>query len=31
MVVVEKVVRGPNGKPDYAWARERAQEDAGVA
>ena len=31
MVVVDQVVRGPNGKPDYAWARERAQEDAGVA
>ena len=24
MVVVEKVARGPNGKADYAWARERA-------
>jgi acyl-CoA synthetase (AMP-forming)/AMP-acid ligase II len=24
LVVVDAVVRGPNGKPDYAWARERA-------
>jgi acyl-CoA synthetase (AMP-forming)/AMP-acid ligase II len=24
LVVVEDVVRGPNGKADYAWARERA-------
>ena len=23
--------RGPNGKPDYAWARERAVEGAGLA
>ena len=24
MVVVDAVVRAPNGKPDYAWAREQA-------
>jgi 3-oxocholest-4-en-26-oate---CoA ligase len=29
MVVVDQVVRGPNGKPDYAWARERAVEGTG--
>jgi acyl-CoA synthetase (AMP-forming)/AMP-acid ligase II len=28
VVVVDAVVRAPNGKPDYAWARERAIEDA---
>jgi hypothetical protein len=31
MVVVDAVVRAPNGKPDYAWARERAKADAGLA
>jgi acyl-CoA synthetase (AMP-forming)/AMP-acid ligase II len=25
MVVVDAVVRAPNGKPDYAWAREQAR------
>jgi acyl-CoA synthetase (AMP-forming)/AMP-acid ligase II len=29
VVVVDAVVRGPNGKPDYAWAREQALADAG--
>ena len=29
-VLVDAVVRGPNGKPDYAWARERASADAGT-
>jgi acyl-CoA synthetase (AMP-forming)/AMP-acid ligase II len=24
VVVVDAIERGPNGKPDYAWARERA-------
>ncbi|MBV9950472.1 MAG: acyl-CoA synthetase [Acidimicrobiia bacterium] len=28
VVVVDAVVRAPNGKPDYAWAREKALEDA---
>jgi acyl-CoA synthetase (AMP-forming)/AMP-acid ligase II len=26
LVVVEKVERQPSAKPDYRWARERAQE-----
>ena len=29
MVVVDAVVRAPNGKPDYAWAREQALAGAG--
>jgi hypothetical protein len=29
--VVDAVVRSPNGKPDYAWARERAAEGAAPA
>jgi acyl-CoA synthetase (AMP-forming)/AMP-acid ligase II len=31
VVVVDAVVRSPNGKPDYAWAREKAVEDAAPA
>jgi fatty-acyl-CoA synthase len=29
VVVVDKVVRGPNGKADYAWAKSIAMEQAG--
>ena len=29
VVLVDRVSRSPSGKPDYAWARDRAVEAAG--
>ena len=31
VVVVDRVVRSPSGKPDYRWARARATEVSGAA
>ena len=28
VVIVEKVKRGPNGKADYAWAKQLAKDEA---